>query len=212
VDLSSSANNATGHGTYRANAINGKPAIEFNGTTNYYSFATPVPWIVPPNEEWVFIVAKLSSGAGGHIYSSYCSGCFTYWWGKSSAQQGADAADVVEISHGTHAPDTNWHQANMNHVVSTSWAYRIDRTGDGSGPDTSSGAGTDIILGRTTTAAAIFGDRLRRSRNILSLEACLPLTATPSRLISIAGTDYESTSSCSPLCCACAGHAFGQQW
>lgn len=115
---------------YDATGINGIPAANFNGSTNYYTLANPIA----AGDTSVFAGIKQNSTAaeGTITGSSTASGELAYWLSLGGKLQGADVAGIVSGGSGTTAQNTNWNQINIAALSGVSATFRINRTSDGS--------------------------------------------------------------------------------
>lgn len=139
---------------YNTNQINGKPAVQFNGTNgpNATCFAignsgTPIAW---SGEVTEFIVVK-QTGANSvlGVYGAAGGGSFQWYHANSTKLQQADKTGATNIGIGSVAFDNNWHQLNTTYKSSTgAWTFRVDRVNDNSGTNAQTiTGGTFLTLG-----------------------------------------------------------------
>lgn len=150
---------------YKTNQINGKPAVQFNGTNgpNATCFArsnsgTAIPW---SGEVTEFIVAKAGDTGIERAYAS--GGTQVVLWETGVHLNQIQKATVGVIGTGTASADTNWHQLNFTYKSSTgAFSFRADRAADGSGTNAQTILGTYLTLGMD----ANFGGRFTFSGEI----------------------------------------------
>lgn len=137
---------------YNTNQINGKPAVQFNGTAgpNATCFSvgfTPLAW---SGEITEFVVAK-EAGTSATAYALNAGGNGSFFWGHVAGHAELQFISVwggTNIGGGTAAFDTSWHQVNHTFKSSTgAYAFRIDRASDGSGTQTATPNAMFQVLG-----------------------------------------------------------------
>lgn len=144
-------------GTFVSSWQNGLPALNFDGSSVYYTIGggSPTP---QTGSITIFFVGQLNSiGAKGVISSQATAGSFAYYFPyvASTTLQGADQDLVAPIGGGSSAADTSPHQINVVWTDGVSAVFRKDRASDGS----ASGTGINITqaiaeIGRDQTGGS----------------------------------------------------------
>lgn len=114
-----------------SNVINGKPAVQFDGSTCYFLASSGLP--LPSTTASAFIVfanadtSEKHTMIGGNGHSPAYWSCAT---GSGPYEQGLDSDDIAQLGTGTAACDTNWHQIDYVYQQNASLTFHIDGSND----------------------------------------------------------------------------------
>ncbi len=134
ADESGNANTATVGGgtcTFNTNQVNSNPAVTL--ASCWLTLGSSIAFYA--SGQTTFVVTKLSSTAGGAIWSGAGSASVTFS-ANASHLNILSYTTNVGLGSGTFVSDLNWHQRGFNFAVNcdtTGTSYRVDETNDGSG-------------------------------------------------------------------------------
>lgn len=146
-DKSANANNlsCTSCAVFETAQLNSKPAIQFDGSANFYSLGSAINL---QTASTIFAVVKAANtGNGLAILSGTAANALLYQITTSSGkEQTVTLQGVADLGSGTAAADTSWHQMNMSYS-GTSLVFRIGEAADGTVSVTNTVAANETSLG-----------------------------------------------------------------
>lgn len=150
TDQSGNGNNATSPGTqpiYKTNAINGQPAVRFDGGFTYMALPTPSTLGIQNHDYEIFIIAKSSTHAVQFLMGGATENYEIHLDGVSGARFIPAASTYIDQGDNQDYTEGNVHMFNVQ-ASSTYGKIRVDGTDGGStAADVRSSNGGGLVLG-----------------------------------------------------------------